>query len=146
MKQPSAMTITVWTRLISIGTEIVSAIDYALKNEGLPSLSWYDAILEVEKAGSVGLRPFALKDQLLLPQYGTSRLLDRIERAGFIKREVCKTDGRGHVVSITDAGREIRRKMWGVYAEQLALRIEDRLDAKNASQLASLLASLKLGK
>lgn len=131
---------------MSIGAEIVSAIDHALKDEGFPSLSWYDAILEIEKAGSDGIRPFELKDQLLLPQYGTSRLLDRIEKAGLIKKDACKTDGRGHVVSITDAGREMRRKMWIIYAKQLELRIEDRLNANEASKLADLLATLKLEK
>ena len=129
---------------MSVGAEIVSAIDRALKDEGLPSLSWYDAILEVEKAGSDGIRPFALKDRLLLPQYGTSRLLDRIEKAGFIKKEGCKSDGRGHVVSITDVGQEVRQKMWAVYAKQLTLRIENRLDMDEASQLADLLKALKL--
>ncbi|MGH1484003.1 MAG: MarR family winged helix-turn-helix transcriptional regulator [Geminicoccales bacterium] len=129
---------------MSIGGEIVAAIDRALSDEGLPSLSWYDAILEIEKAGSDGVRPFALKDRLLLPQYGTSRLLDRIEKAGFITKGVCKSDGRGHVVTITDAGREIRHKMWVIYAKQLRLRIENRLEAHEASQLAGLLAALKV--
>ncbi len=129
---------------MSVGTDIVSTIDDALKKERLPSLSWYDAMLEIEKAGAEGIRPFALKDRLLLPQYGTSRLLDRIEKAGFIKRDVCKSDGRGHVVSITDAGRIMRLKMWDIYSTQLRLLIEDRLEEHEASKLAELLSALTL--
>ncbi|MGI9416857.1 MAG: MarR family winged helix-turn-helix transcriptional regulator [Geminicoccaceae bacterium] len=143
MTQPNRTTLAVWTRLISIGTKIVSDIDNAMKDQGLPSLSWYDAILEIEKAGPDGIRPFELKDRLLLPQYGTSRLLDRIEKAGFIERQACKADGRGHSMSITDAGRDVRRRMWGIYSKLLTQRIENRLSPKKASELANLLAMLK---
>ena len=51
------------------------------QRRGHPPLAWYDALLEIEKAGPDGLRPFELRKLLLLPQYGTSRLLDRMVTA-----------------------------------------------------------------
>ncbi len=110
----------------------------ALKEANLPELSWYDALLEIEKAGANGIRPYELRDRLLMPQYGTSRLLTKIEQAGFTKRIPCAKDGRGHAVQITHTGKEMRAKMWPVYAQCLKLMIEQTMTPAQADQLGAL--------
>jgi DNA-binding MarR family transcriptional regulator len=108
----------------------------------MPPLGWYDALLELERVGDCGLRPFELEQQLLLPQYGLSRLLQRLEVAGYVRRWRCEEDGRGQVVSITDQGREIRKSMWPVYAAALQDMLGEKLDDQQAEQLAVLLGRL----
>ncbi|MFC4352908.1 MarR family winged helix-turn-helix transcriptional regulator [Fodinicurvata halophila] len=136
-------TIAAWTSLVSVSGALLERIEEALKSAGLPPLSWYDALLEIEKAEPDGLRPFELKERLLLPQYSTSRLLARIEKAGMIERQSCEDDGRGQVIVLTEAGRTTRQRMWPVYAEQLSHLIEERLPAGERQQLADLLGKLK---
>jgi DNA-binding MarR family transcriptional regulator len=143
MRTPSAPTLALWTALISVSRHLVETIEARLKAEGLPPLTWYDTLLEIEKAGSDGIRPFALEHRLLLPQYGTSRLLDRIEKAGLIARSACKDDGRGHVVKITDEGLQTRRRIWPVYARALTELIGDRIGADDAMALADALRALR---
>jgi DNA-binding MarR family transcriptional regulator len=138
-KQPDPSTIRAWTSLMRSSHRAKAAIEAALKAADLPPLSWYDTLLEVEKAGADGLRPFEIKDRLLMPQYGTSRLLSRIEEAGYIVRDGCNSDGRGQVVRLTDAGRAVRRKIWPVYAQCLQEIIGERLDGQQAKMLADLL-------
>ena len=135
-------TITVWTELIRASERSLSRIEAALSDARLPSLSWYDALLEIEKAGIDGLRPFELKDRLLMPQYGTSRLLGRIMRAGYIQRVACDGDGRGHVVKITDAGIAVRKRMWPIYQQCLIDMFEAQLDRDEADILANLLGRI----
>ncbi len=132
-------TITAWTALVTASRVLIEKVEAALKSEGHPPLAWYDALLEVEKAGSDGLRPFEIKERLLLPQYGTSRLLDRLVKAGFLKREACADDARGQVIRMTEEGRTVRRAMWPVYARVLSEEFERRLTAEDAAQLGSLL-------
>ena len=36
-----------------------------------------------------------------------SRMIDRLERDGLVRREACEEDGRGAEVALTDAGREL---------------------------------------
>lgn len=143
MTQVSPDTIAAWTSLVSVSGALLERIEGALKAAGLPPLSWYDALLELEKAGPAGLRPFELKERLLLPQYSTSRLLARIEKAGLIERQACEDDGRGQVIVLTEAGRTTRQRMWPVYAEQLNHLVEERLSAGERQQLADLLGKLK---
>ena len=83
-----------WTALMTKSRVLLEAVESSLKSAGYPPLAWYDALLELEKAGPDGLRPFELKDRILLPQYGTSRLLDRMVKAGLVDRRNCSEDGR----------------------------------------------------
>jgi DNA-binding MarR family transcriptional regulator len=136
-------TTTAWTALVSASRILIEKVEAALKSEGHPPLAWYDALLEIEKAGTDGLRPFEIKERLLLPQYGTSRLLDRLVKAGLLEREACADDARGQVIRITEQGRGVRRAMWPVYARVLSEEFESRLTAKDTAQLGSLLTRFR---
>lgn len=142
MTKPKPQTIAVWTSLVSANRNLLDEIEAALKKEGFPKLSWYDALLEIEKAGGTGIRPFELKARLLLPQYGTSRLLDRIAKAGHIVRHDVEGDGRGQVIRLTQKGRDIRKAMWPIYAGALTRSVEQHFSQAEASELVRLLKKL----
>ena len=91
-----------WTALMTKSRVLLEAVETSLKSAGYPPIAWYDALLELEKAGPDGLRPFELKDRILLPQYGTSRLLNRMVKAGLVNRQDCLEDGRGQNISISE--------------------------------------------
>ncbi len=129
--------------MVSTTGLLVGHVETALKHAGLPPLSWYDVLLEVERAAPDGIRPFEIKERLLLPQYGTSRLLKRLSEAGYVAAEDCEEDGRGQIVTITESGREIRHRIWPIYAEALHATIQTKLTDGEAEQLARLLAKLR---
>lgn len=138
---PSSETITAWARLVRAHDTILNGVEAALKAAGLPPLAWYDVLLELERAGTP-LRPGALEGELLLAQYNLSRLLDRMAAAGVISRAPDPSDGRGRLVSLTQAGRDLRARMWPVYSHALQRAVGDRLTAGEAEALAGLLARL----
>ena len=78
----------------------------------------------------------------MLPQYGTSRLLDRMVKAGLVERQDCEDDGRGQIVAISEQGRSIRRAMWPIYARVLSETIGTKLTSKEAMKLTRLLSGL----
>ena len=132
-------TVAVWTELIRASERALSQIEQALSDANLPTLIWYDALLEIEKTGTDGIRPYALKERLLMPQYGTSRLLGRVERAGYICRVACDGDGRGHVVQITKAGNAVRKAMWPIYQQCLMDIFEGSVSVDEADILKDIL-------
>ena len=140
--KPSDTTLRCWTGLLRAQHSALETVENALKNAELPQFGWYEVLLEVERAGKGGLRPFELERKLLLPQYGLSRLLDRIAGAGYIERRPCGDDKRGHVVAITKAGSRMRRRMWPVYAEAVEAAIGLHLSEEEAETLARLLRKL----
>ena len=141
-KTPEKAVERAWARLMRAQQTALARVEAALAEAGLPPLSWYDALLELDRAGHEGLRPFELERHLLLPQYGLSRLLDRIGRAGYLERRPCKEDGRGRIVVITKAGRDLRRRMWPVYAAAIDEAVGVHLTRAEARMLGELLGRI----
>ena len=141
-ENPSQAVIRVWARLMKAQRLALASVERKLKAAGLPPLVWYDVLLEVERAGHEGLRPFELERAMLLAQYNLSRLVDRIERAGFVERRACEDDGRGQLVAITERGKAIRRKMWPIYSRAVEATVGKHLSAKQAETLDVLLELL----
>lgn len=117
MSVPSDETVALWTALSRAQRRVLRAVEAALKATALPPLEWYDVLLELDRGPA--LRPRELRARLLLAQPNLSRLLDRMEAAGLVERTACEEDRRGQLVSITSAGRDLRRRVWPVYAAAL---------------------------
>jgi len=143
MADPSEIVVRAWARLMKAQQSGLAFAEKALKAAGLPPLAWYDALLELERAGDRGLRPFELEHEMLLAQYNLSRLLDRMETAGYVERRACEDDGRGQLVLITAAGKEIRRRMWAVYGPAIQAVIGDQLSPEQVLTLVGLLGQLR---
>lgn len=139
---PSKATISAWARLARVQQQALRSIERALKEAGLPPLAWYDVLLELERAGGPGLRPFELERAMLLAQYNLSRLIDRLEAAGHVERIACEDDGRGHLIAVTASGRAMRRRMWPVYARAIEQAIGRHLAAAETRSLDGLLGIL----
>lgn len=139
---PSDAVVRAWTRLERAHRATLGAVQARLKEAGLPSLEWYDVLLELERARPAGLRPFELQKALLFAQYNLSRLVDRMEAAGLVERTASEMDGRGQVLHTTRAGRALRRRTWPIYAEAIQHAVGRHLSEAEARTLAMLLGRL----
>jgi DNA-binding MarR family transcriptional regulator len=142
---PSEAAVQAWARLVRVSGALLDAVEAELKTAGFPPLAWYDALLELDRAPDGRLRPFELERHMLLPQYSTSRLVDRLDRAGFVERLQCPVDGRGLHVAITETGRELRRRMWPAYAAAIERHVGSKIGCADAQKLADLLGRLAAG-
>ena len=118
---------------------VLDCVEQDLKKAGFPPLAWYDALLELSRAPSGELRPVELERQMLLPQYSTSRLIDRLVDEGLAVRRECKMDKRGLFVEITDAGRDLQKRMWGAYSAAIERHVGSKLSDADAVKLSGLL-------
>lgn len=143
---PSDTVVLAWARLVRAHTAALAAVEQALKAAGLPPLAWYDLLLELRRAGAAGLRPSEIEQRLLLAQHNVSRLVDRLEAAGLVRRAPCAVDGRGQMVVIEDAGKAMQRRMWPVYATAIEQAVGAQLTAAEAKTLADLLGKLSAPK
>src|SRR5690242_16224124 len=138
---PSETVVRAWARLMKAQRQALSSIEQALGAAKLPPLAWYDVLLELERAGG-SLRPFELEREMLLAQYNLSRLIDRMEKAGYVERRAIKEDHRGQEIVITAAGKALRRRMWSIYGPAIQATIGEHLSAKQIDALGALLAAL----
>jgi DNA-binding MarR family transcriptional regulator len=139
---PSQKTISAWKRLVRVQQTLLTAVEAELKCADLPPLAWYDALWELVRAPAGKLRPLELERAMLLPQYSTSRLVERLVKAGVVEREACPIDGRGQMIAITAAGRELQKKMWETYAAAIERHVGSRLSNDDADRLYGLLGKL----
>ena len=141
-RKPSEETSTAWARLVRVQQGLMNAVEKDLKAAGFPPLAWYDALLELSRAPRGELRPVELEKQMLMPQYSTSRLVDRLVESGLVERKTCPVDGRGQFATITPAGRNLQKRMWEAYAAAIERYVGSRLTNKEAAGLCDLLGKL----
>jgi DNA-binding MarR family transcriptional regulator len=128
-----------WAILLTAHATLVERIEAALAAAGLPSLSWYDVLWELEKADG-RLRMHNLARRVVLSRSNLTRLADRLEDAGLITREDCAEDGRGYDLVLTRAGRAMRKKMWPVYEAGIERVFSRHVTADEARAIGEALA------
>jgi DNA-binding MarR family transcriptional regulator len=138
---PSEAAITAWIGLVKASRHVLGAVEADLKQAGFPPLGWYDVLLELRRADAP-LRPLEIEGRLLIAQHNVSRLIDRLEAAGHVERQPCEEDGRGQVVALTDAGRNLLRTMWPAYRAAIQRHVGAKLADDRASRLSRLLRQL----
>jgi DNA-binding MarR family transcriptional regulator len=140
VKPPSDPIQRAWIALGRGAPVIRDRVDNELKAAGLPDLSWYTVLWELERADAP-TRPRDLAIPLFIERYQLSRLVDRMEAERLITRRECPEDQRGHLLDLTPKGRALRLKMWAVYAPAMDAAM-DRLNDAEALKLAELLYKL----
>ena len=85
-RKPSTEATAAWIRLMRVQSRVLDAVEQDLKKAGFPPLAWYDALLELSRAPCGEMRPVELEKQMLIPQYSTSRLIDRLVDEGLAAR------------------------------------------------------------
>ena len=141
-RKPSTEAASAWIRLMRVQTRVLDAVEQDLKRAGFPPLAWFDALMELARAPNGELRPVELEKQMLIPQYSTSRLIDRLVDEGLAVRRECKMDKRGLFVEITAAGREMHKKMGGAYSVAIEKHVGAKLTDADAAKLCGLLDML----
>ena len=141
-RKPSTEATAAWIRLMRVQGRVLDAVEQDLKKAGFPPLAWYDALLELSRAPSGEMRPVELERQMLIPQYSASRLIDRLVEEGLAARRECKVDKRGQFIEITEAGRELQKKMWSAYSAAIEKHVGSKLTDADATKLCALLDRL----
>jgi len=141
-RKPSNEATAAWIRLMRIQSRVLDAVEQDLKRAGFPPLAWFDALMELSRAPTGEMRPVELEKQMLIPQYSTSRLIDRLVDEGLANRRECQNDKRGLYVEITEAGRELHKKMGCAYSTAIEKHVGSKLSDADAAKLCGLLDRL----
>jgi DNA-binding MarR family transcriptional regulator len=124
-------TLGTWRAFLNAHARVTRAISRDLAAAGLPDLSWYDVLWALYRKP---LRVKELADAVVLSPTAMSRFVDRVEKAGYVRREPDPDDRRALQITITDAGRDLLRRMWPIYSRG----IEERFGRQSESFRAAL--------
>jgi DNA-binding MarR family transcriptional regulator len=130
-------------RISRLARQLEQELERVYRAHGLEP-GWHDVLATLRRQGPpYRLRPSDFTRSLMLTSSGTTKRLDRLERAGLVRREPDPTDRRAVAITLTAAGLKL---IDAVMADHLAneRRLLAGLSAAERRQLADLLRSLQL--
>jgi DNA-binding MarR family transcriptional regulator len=130
-----------WRAFLRAQSELIRTLDRELEAEqGLP-IAFFDVLAQLTQAGG-RLRMSELADAVLLSRSGVTRLVDRMERDGLVKREHCPTDRRAMYTTITPVGKRALAKARPVHLRGVAEHFGRHLSDDEAKTLAAALGRM----
>lgn len=129
--RPSDWRIGIWRSFLRAHASVLRELERELTEAGLP-LGWYDVLLQLAEAPGRRLRMAELAERVLLSRSGLTRLVDRLQTEGFVRREPSRDDARGTFTVLTrDEFEALRRTapvhLAGVRDHWLAHYTDDEL-------------------
>jgi DNA-binding MarR family transcriptional regulator len=125
-----------WRGFLIAHAELVRRLDAELvAGHGL-SAAAYDALLFLHRAPEHRLRMTDLSRQVLFTPSGVSRLIDRLEREGLVRRLDGDADGRERLAELTDLGLERLRAAAVTHVAGIRRMFLDRFTPAELDQLA----------
>jgi DNA-binding MarR family transcriptional regulator len=130
-------------RISRLAREIEARLEAVYREHGLEP-GWHDVLATLRRTGRpYQLRPSDFTGSLMLTSSGTTKRLDRLERAGLVERAPDPDDRRGVIITLTDAGHELIDRVTEAHMANEA-RLLDGLSPAERDRLAALLRKLGL--
>ena len=105
LSTPSPEGLRAWRLYFESALALVDVLDAELEREAGIPLRWYDALVHLEETPE-GLRMNELAERILYSKSGFTRVIDRMEESGLVRRVRPQNDRRSVLVVMTDKGRE----------------------------------------
>jgi DNA-binding MarR family transcriptional regulator len=96
--------IGVWRTFLRAHAHAIRELERELPAETGTPLGWYDVLLQLAEAPQRRLRMAELADRVLLSRSGLTRLIDRLQAEGLVRREPSPDDARGTFTVLTAEG------------------------------------------
>lgn len=108
------------------------------------TLSDYDVLVQLYYAPERALRRVDIARAVLLTASGITRLLDGLERSGWVEKRACERDARVSYAALTPAGVEKFEAAQATHRADIEELFASRFTDQEREQLAELLGRLPL--
>jgi DNA-binding MarR family transcriptional regulator len=139
---PTSPAIEAFVQLVRSSVAVTRRLSTQLNADHGLSLNAYEALLTLARAPDSRMRRVDLANTLLLTAGGVTRLLDGLERDGFVGREECASDRRVTYAVLTKAGRDKLRAADKTHTRQIDELLGPHYNSDELRQLAALLGRL----
>jgi DNA-binding MarR family transcriptional regulator len=108
------------------------------------TLNDYEVLLHLARAPERRLRRVDLAERVLLTPSGITRLLEGLERDGYVERASCSSDARVTYALLTDEGYEKLREASSTHVDGIRSHFAGRFSRDELETLAGLLGRLRV--
>ncbi|MBX3111007.1 MAG: MarR family transcriptional regulator [Fimbriimonadaceae bacterium] len=128
--------------MLQTSGRIIRTVSKRLDDAGHVSAEVYDVLVTLEYEATHRMRLSQLADEIVLSRSGLSRLIDRMERDGLIRREECPGDRRGTYAVLTEAGLAARQSAWPTVEAELAELWNNQVTEAEAAKLLKIFSRI----
>jgi DNA-binding MarR family transcriptional regulator len=108
-----------WRAVVTGHAAVTERVQKALVAADLPPLRWFEMLAAVKRSPTGRPRMSELAEWLTLSRGGITKLVDRLQGAGYLERVSCAEDRRALQAELTPAGERMLEEMRGVYEAEL---------------------------
>ena len=127
--------------LVRLETELWDRVDDRLRRDHDLPLSWFEPLQVIDRVPTCRVADIA--EMLAITVGGTSKLVDRIERAGWCDRRPNPDDARSSVLALTGAGRRRLDAARRSFEEELEAWLGAALPPERLDSLASTVRDVR---
>ncbi len=132
---------SLFSDLIRLETELWDLVEARLHRDHDLALSWFEPMQVIDR--TPGCRVIDIADALSITIGGTSKLVDRIENAGWCERSPNPDDGRSSMIRLTRAGRRLLTASQCSFADELNQRLGAPLLTSELQRFTATLHKLR---
>lgn len=137
-----APAVEAWINLVRGHSAAVGAINARLVADHGLTINDYECLLLLARAEERRMRRVDLAEQLILTASGVTRLLDGLEKEGWVDRAACASDRRVTYAVLTDEGYQKLQDASETHVADLRTYFETRYSSAELERLATLLGRL----
>jgi DNA-binding MarR family transcriptional regulator len=131
-----------WIAYLRSHSAITRELSIQLQREHGLTLNDYEVLLNLSHSEHGMMRRVDLAQTILLTASGITRLLEGLERAGFVCKETCNSDARVSYAKLTDAGAKKLAEARVTHLRGVDELFLGRYSGSELATLAELLARL----
>ena len=124
-----------WRGFLFANAKVVRALDNDMIKQHDLSMTWFDLLSRIKQAPGQRLRMHQLEEASLFTRSGITGLADRLEKAGFVRRERSVEDRRGVYLAITQAGIDKIDEVWPDHQLSIQNHFAQHLDPEDVKAL-----------
>jgi len=131
-----------WVSFLRAHSALTRTLNADLVNAHGLTINDYEVLVHLARAQDRRLRRVDLAERLLLTASGITRLLDGLERAGFVEKARCDSDARVTYAVLTGEGLATLQEASRTHRAGIDKLFESRFSEREAATLADLLGRL----
>ena len=130
-----------WRLFFESALALLDVLDTELEREAGIPMRWYDVLVHLEESPE-GIPMNALADRILYSKSGFTRVVDRMEEMGLIRRVRPENDRRTILVVLTDQGGETLERARRLHRDGIDRHFSQHLAAVDVKALTRALEKI----
>jgi DNA-binding MarR family transcriptional regulator len=132
---------SLFRNLVRLETELWDLVDARLRCDHDLALSWFEPMVVIDS--TPGCRVIDIAESLSITIGGTSKLVDRIEGAGWCVRSPNPDDRRSSTIALTEPGRRLLTAARRSFTDEVGIRLTAALSPIELRRFATSVRTIR---